>query len=256
MGRLDGKVALITGAGSGFGREAALLFAREGASVAVADIDEAGGSDTASRIAAAGGRAIFVRVNVARPAEAKAMVEETVKSFGRLNVLYNNAGVPMAMMPIAEIDLEHYDHIMDVNFKGVLFGCKYAVPELKRAGGGSIINTASLAALKGRPNLSIYCASKGAVVAMTKSLAVELAGSAIRVNSICPVAADTPMLPKFMPAGRALSPEQMRKATAETIPMKRLGATIDTANLALFLASDESAFITGLNIPVDGGFSA
>jgi 3-oxoacyl-[acyl-carrier protein] reductase len=261
MGRLEGKVALITGAGSGFGREAALLFAREAAAIAVADLGEAGGSDTASQIAAAGGRAIFIRANVVHPAEVKSMVEETVRTFGRLNVLFNNAGVPMEMTPVTEITEEQYARIMDVNLKGVLFGCKHAAPAIARTvatggGGGSIINTASMAALKGRPNISIYSASKGAVVALTRSLAVELAPQKIRVNSICPVAADTPMLAKFMPEGGRTAVEAMKKALAEAIPMKRLGRTTDTANLALFLASDESEFITGLSIPTDGGYSA
>jgi NAD(P)-dependent dehydrogenase (short-subunit alcohol dehydrogenase family) len=257
MDRLKNKVALITGAGSGFGREAALLFAREGASVAVADIDEAGGSDTASQIASLGGRAIFIRSDVSRPTEIKAMVDETVRSFGRINILYNNAGVPMPATPVTSVSEELYAHVMDVNLKGVLFGCRYGAAEIaKNPDGGSIINTASLSALKGRPNLSIYAASKGAVVALTKSLAIELAPKKIRVNSICPVAADTPMLAKFMPEGGRAQIEAMKKAAAEPIPMKRLGRTTDTANLALFLASDESEFITGLNIPVDGGYSA
>ncbi len=257
MDRLKEKVALITGAASGFGREAALLFAREGASVAIADIDEAGGSDTASQIASLGGKAIFIRSDVGHPAEVKAMVEETVRSFGRVNILYNNAGVPMHATPVADVTLEQYARVMDVNLKGVLFGCKYGAPEIARnPDGGSIINTASLSALKGRANLSIYAASKGGVVALTKSLAIELAPKKIRVNSICPVAADTPMLAKFMREGARAQIDAMKRAAAEPIPMKRLGRTTDTAYLALFLASDESEFMTGLNIPVDGGFSA
>jgi 3-oxoacyl-[acyl-carrier protein] reductase len=259
MDRLKGKVALITGAGSGFGREAALLFAHEGASVAIADLDEAGGSDTASRIASHGGRAIFIRTDLGHPEQVKAMVEETTATFGRLDILYNNAGVAMEQTPIAEITEHQYAHIMDVNLKGVLFGCKYGVPAIEKTtggAGGSIINTASMAALRGRPNISIYCASKGAVVALTKSLAVELAPHRIRVNAICPVAADTPMLPKFLPRGAAVSIDAMKKAAVAQIPMGRLGRALDTAQLALFLASDESEFLTGLALPVDGGYSA
>lgn len=256
MGRLDGKVALITGAGSGFGREAALLFAREGASVTVADIDEAGGSDTASRIASEGGRAIFIRTNVAHPGEVRAMVEETVRTFGRLNVLYNNAGVPMLATPIAEISEEQYAHVLDVNLKGVLFGCCYGAPEIARAGGGAIINTASVAALKGRPNVCIYAASKGAITAVTRALAVELAEARIRVNAICPAAAgDTPMLPKFMREPGA-GVEAMLNAMAQTIPMKRLCRATDVAAAALFLASDDAVFVTGLSMTVDGGYTA
>lgn len=259
MDRLKGKVALITGAGSGLGREAALLFAREGASVAAADLDEAGGSDTASQIASRGGRSIYIRADLSRPEQVKAMVEEAVATFKRLDVLCNNAGVPMAQTPVAEISEHQYDHIMGVNLKGVLFGCKYGAPaiiESTGGAGGSIINTASMAALKGRPNISIYSASKGAVVALTKALAVELAPSKIRVNAICPVAADTPMLPKFMPKDAPISFEALKKAAAAQIPMGRLGRATDTAQVALFLASDESEFMTGLAIPVDGGYSA
>lgn len=259
MDRLKGKVALITGAGSGFGRESALLLAHEGASVAVADLDEAGGSDTASQIASRGGRAVFIRTDLGHPEQVKAMVEETMQSFGRLDILFNNAGVAMEQTPVNEITEHQYAHIMDVNVKGVLFGCKYGVPAIEKStggAGGSVINMASMAALRGRPNLSVYCASKGAVVALTKSLAVELAARKIRVNAICPVAADTPMLPRFLPKGAAVTVDAMKKATAAQIPMGRLGRALDTAQLALFLASDESSFLTGLAIPVDGGYSA
>ena len=259
MDRLKGKVALITGAGSGFGRESAILFAREGASVAIADLDETGGSDTASQIASHGARAIFIRTDLSHPEQVKAMVEETTETFGRLDILFNNAGVAMEQTPIAEITEHQYAHIMDVNLKGVLFGCRYGAPAIEKSNGGaggSIINMASIAALRGRPNLSIYCASKGAVVALTKSLAVELASRKIRVNAICPVAAETPMLPRFLPRGATVSFDAMRKAAAAQIPMGRLGRALDTAHLALFLASDESEFLTGLAIPVDGGYSA
>jgi 3-oxoacyl-[acyl-carrier protein] reductase len=256
MDRLQGKVALITGATSGFGRESALLFARNGAHVAVVGQNSERGAETVARIEELGGSAIFIRADVADCAQAAQMVKTTVNHFGRLDILFNNAGVPMSWTPVSEITEEQYARIMDVNLKGTIFGCKYGAPEIARSGGGSIINSASLAGIKGRPNLSIYCASKGAVVALTKSLAVELAPARIRVNSICAVASDTPMLPKFALQGLQRSTADAFKATAEAIPMKRLGAATDTANLALFLAGDDSAFITGLNIPLDGGFSA
>jgi len=256
MKRLEGKVALITGATSGFGRESALLFARHGASVAVAGRDPDRGAETAAQIKALGGRAIFISADVAQCEQVEAMVNRAVDEFGRLDILFNNAGVQMSWTPISEITEAQYANIMDVNLKGTIFGCKYGAPEIARSGGGSIINSASLAGLKGRPNLSLYCASKGAVVALTKSLAVELAPAKIRVNSICAVASDTPMLPKFALQGLQRSTADAFKATVEAIPMKRLGAATDTANLALFLASEESEFMTGLNIPLDGGFSA
>lgn len=257
MDRLKDKVALITGAGSGLGRETALLFAREGAAVAVADLDEGGGSDTASRIAQLGGRAIFVRTDVTHSTEIKAMVEETVRTFGRLDVLYNNAGVATEATPIEEITPQQCDRVLALNVRGVLLGCKHGAAAIARtAGGGAIINTASTVALKGRPNMSVYAASKGAIVALTKSLAVELAPKKIRVNTICPTAADTPALAAFLAAQGRGAVEEMKKAMAAAIPMKRLAQPADVANLALFLASDESAFVTGLSIPVDGGDTA
>lgn len=256
MQQLDGKVALITGATSGFGRESALLFARSGARVAIVGQSSERGEETAAQIHKFGGDAIFIRADVADCSQAARMVKRAVEEFGRLDILFNNAGVPMSWTPISEITEEQYARIMDVNLKGTMFGCKYGAPEIARSGGGSIINSASLAGIKGRPNLSIYCASKGAVVALTKSLAVELAPARIRVNSICAVASDTPMLPKFALQGLQRSAADAFKATAEAIPMKRLGMPKDTANLALFLASDASDFITGVNVPLDGGFSA
>jgi len=256
MDRLKNKIALITGASSGFGREAAILFAREGASVALADLDESGGSDAASEIASRGGRAIFIRTDVSRPAQIKAMIDETLSVFGRLDVLFNNAGVPMSATPVGDVTERQYERIIDVNLKGVVFGCVYGAGAIEKSGGGAIINTASMAALKGRPNISVYCASKGAVVALTKSLAIELAPKKIRVNAICPVATDTPMLPGFMPGAGGVDFEAMKKAAAAQVPLGRLGKVADTASVALFLASDEAEFLTGLAIPVDGGYSA
>lgn len=258
MARLAGKVAVITGGGSGFGRATAQLFAREGARVVAADIDEAAARATVEAIVAAGGEAAACRADVSVRADVQAMLRLAVDRFGALDVLFNNAGVPQQNAPIDIIPEDVYDQIMAVNVKGVFLGCQLAVP-LMRERGGAILNTASAAALKARPGTAAYSASKGAVAMLSKQLAVELAPFKIRVNALCPVAANTPMLPKFRAAGAgqaSASAQPLAGGGAFGIPMGRLCEVDDVAHAALYLASDEAAFISGVEFPIDGAYRA
>lgn len=250
--RLANKVALITGAGSGIGREAALLFAKEGAKVVVVDINSTAGQETVSLIKAAGGEAAFTATDVSKAAEARAMIEFAEKTFGKLNVLFNNAGIfPDKDGSVLETDEEVWDLVMNVNLKGVFFGCKYGIPALLRAGGGSIINTASFVALMGAATSQIaYTASKGGVLAMTREMAVEFARKNIRLNAICPGPVETPLLAQL------LSDPARRQRRMVHIPMGRLARASEVAQAALFLASDESAYVNGATFTVDGGITA
>jgi len=249
--RLKDKVALITGAGSGIGREAALLFAREGASVVVADVADEGGRTTVADIEAAGGRARFVHADVSRSDDVRGMVAEAEKTYGRLNVLFNNAGVfPDADGSVLDTDEETWDFVMRINLKGVFLGCKHGIPALLRAGGGSIVNTASFVALMGAATPQIaYTASKGGVLALTREVAIEFARKGIRANAICPGPVDTPLLAELFrdPARRA------RRMVH--IPFGRLARPTEVAQAALFLASDDSSYINGAALTVDGGIT-
>ena len=250
--RLKGKVALITGAGSGIGRESALLFAREGASVVVADVVAEAGRETVSAIGASGGRAVFVRSDVSRAADVRAMVEAAEKSYGRLDVLFNNAGIfPAADGSVLETDEATWDLVMSVNLKGVFLGCKYGIPALLRSGGGSIVNTASFVALMGAATPQIaYTASKGGVLSMTREIAVEFARRGIRANAICPGPVETPLLAELF------SDPARRARRMVHIPPGRLARPEEIARAALFLASDESSYINGTAFTVDGGITA
>lgn len=250
--RLDDKVALITGAGQGIGRETALLFAREGAAVVVADVNDATGQAVVEEIAAAGGRASYVRANVAQAADAEGMIRHAEQTFGKLNILFNNAGISHKDDDDAVSTEESvWDLTFDINVKGVFFGCKYGIPALRRAGGGSIINTASFVALLGAatPQLA-YTASKGAVLAMTRELAVIHAREGIRVNALCPGPLRTELLMKY------LDTEAKRQRRLVHIPMGRFGEAHEIAKAVLFLGSDESSFTTGATFVVDGGITA
>jgi NAD(P)-dependent dehydrogenase (short-subunit alcohol dehydrogenase family) len=250
--RLEDKVALITGAGSGIGRESALLFAREGAEVAVVDVNDQGGWETVEMVRGAGGRAAYLHADVAQAADCAAMVAFAEKEFGRLNVLFNNAGIMHSADDDAVTTEETiWDLTMNINAKGVFFGCKYGIPALRRAGGGSVINTASFVALLGAATPQIaYTASKGAVLAMTRELAVIHARERIRVNALCPGPLRTEMLMSF------LNTEAKRERRLVHIPMGRFGEAKEIAYAALYLASDESSFVTGTEFLVDGGITA
>jgi len=250
--QLDGKVALITGAGSGIGRESALLFASEGAAVVVADIEDKGGEETVAAVRASGGHAIYVHADVAKPDDCARMVASAESAFARLNVLFNNAGIMHGRDDDAvSTDEAIWDLTMAVNAKSVFLGCKYGIPALRRAGGGSIINTASFVAVMGAATPQIaYTASKGAVLALTRELAVVHARENIRVNALCPGPLRTELLMKF------LDTEEKRRRRLVHIPMGRFGLAREIAQAALFLASDASSFITGTDFLVDGGITA
>jgi NAD(P)-dependent dehydrogenase (short-subunit alcohol dehydrogenase family) len=250
--RLQDKVALITGASSGIGRESALLFAREGASIVVADVNDEAGAAVVAELAAAGGRAVFVHADVSKAVDAEGMVRAAEESFGKLNVLFNNAGISHIDDDDAiNTDEAVWDLTMNINLKGVFMGCKYGIPALRRAGGGSIINTASFVALLGAatPQLA-YTASKGGVLSMSRELAAIHAREQIRVNALCPGPLRTELLMKY------LNTEEKRQRRLVHIPMGRFGEAHEIAKAALFLASDESSFVTGATFLVDGGITA
>jgi 3-oxoacyl-[acyl-carrier protein] reductase len=247
--RLVGRTAIVTGGGSGFGAGIAALFAQEGAAVLVADIDGAAADRTAAGIAAAGGVASAVPVDVARSEDTRRMVETVLERYGRLDVLVNNAGVSHWNQPLTEVSEEDFDRVHAVNVKALFWAAKHAVPVLAAQGGGVILNTASTAGIRPRPGLCWYNGSKGACITITKSMAVELAPLKIRVNALCPVAGETPLLARFMGGD---TPENRARFVA-TVPLGRLSTPLDVARAALWLASDEAAFVTGVALEVDGG---
>jgi len=251
-GRLAGRTALITGAGSGIGRESALLFAAEGAAVLVADRDAKAGRAVCDAIGEAGGRAHFAATDVSRGDDVARAVAEAERAFGALHVLFNNAGIfPAQDGSPVDTPESVWDEVMTVNLKSVFLGCKHGIPALLRAGGGSIVNTASFVAVMGAATSQIaYTASKGGVLAMTREIAVEYARRGIRANALCPGPVDTPLLAQLLaePAARA------RRLVH--VPMGRLAKAREVAQAALFLASEESAYVNGATFMVDGGITA
>lgn len=250
--RLQNKVALITGASSGIGRETALLFASEGAKVVCVDINDDGGQETVAMIQERNGEAIYVHADVSRAADCEQMIGAAEEAFGKLDVLFNNAGIMHSNDDDAvNTDEDVWDLTMRINAKGVFLGCKYGIPALRRAGGGSIINTASFVALLGAATPQIaYTASKGAVLALTRELAVVHARENIRVNALCPGPLHTELLMKF------LNTEAKKQRRLVHIPMGRFGQAKEMAYAALYLASDESSYVTGTEFTVDGGITA
>jgi NAD(P)-dependent dehydrogenase (short-subunit alcohol dehydrogenase family) len=252
MGRLDGKVAVITGAASGMGMVAAKLFAREGAKVVVADVTDEAGEATAAEIRDGGSEALFVHADVSDEQQVAGLMDTAMHRYASLTVLYNNAGIfPADDTSVIDTPGSTWDRVMAINLKGVYHGCKFGVPAMLESGGGSIINVASFVALMGAATPQIaYTASKGGVLAMTREIAVEFARRGIRANALCPGPIETPLLRELM------SDPARRQRRLIHIPMGRLGQAEEIANAALFLASDESSFVTGTQFVVDGGITA
>ncbi|MEW6300216.1 MAG: SDR family oxidoreductase [Thermodesulfobacteriota bacterium] len=250
-GRVAGKVALVTGGGSGIGRAAALAFAREGAKVVVSDVVIDGGEETVRLIKAAGGQAVFVKADVARPAEVDALIARVVDTYGRLDCAFNNAGIEGTMAQTADCSEENWDRTIAINLKGVWLCLKAEIPQMLKQGGGAIVNTASVAGVVGFAGLPAYVASKHGVVGLTKSAALEYAKQGIRVNAVCPGVIRTPMVERLF---------RDNPAAGETIaamePVGRMGTPEEIAGAVVWLCSDAASFVTGLAMAVDGGLTA
>ncbi|HHI81821.1 MAG TPA: SDR family oxidoreductase [Rhizobiales bacterium] len=248
--RLQGKVAVITGGASGFGEGIARRFGAEGAAVVIGDINEQAASALCDDLNKTGCRALAVACDVSDAASVESLCAATIEHFGRLDIAVNNAGMAQINQPMLDVDEQTFDRIFAVNVKSIYLMAKSAIPHMRKQGGGVIINTASTAGVRPRPGLTWYNGSKGAVITLTKSMAVELAPDNIRVNALNPVAGGTPMLAAFM--GGEVT-DEMKEKFVSTIPLGRLSTPRDMANAALYLASDEADFITGVCLEVDGG---
>jgi 3-oxoacyl-[acyl-carrier protein] reductase len=250
--KLSGKVALITGAGSGFGRATAILFAKEGAKIVVADLNPDTAQETVSIIAGQGGDAIAVKADVSVARDCEAMIKAAMDKYGKLNILHNNAGIPQVMTSLVDIEEKDWDRLMNVNLKSVFLCSKAAIPVMKQQG-GAIINTSSVGAVRARPGAGAYAIAKAGVTHLTRLMAVEFAPFKIRVNSISPVISETPLGLDLLPDKLKQDMEGTRKMFLSTIPIGRMAVPEDIANAALFLAMDESSMITGIDLLVDGG---
>ena len=249
--RLKDKVAVVTGAGSGIGRAIAVLFAMEGAEVVAADLTKEGGSETVELIKEKGGYAVYVKADVSSARDVRKMIKTAVNKYGKLDILVNNAGIEGKTASTADCSEEDWDQVLEVNLKGVFLGCKYAIPEMLRNGGGAIVNMSSIAGLVGFPNAPAYCASKAGIMALTRVTALEYATKNIRANCICPGIIKTPMIDRA--AGGDV---EVEKGYAKAEPVGRLGRPEEVAKAALYLASSDSSFVTGTALVIDGGWTA
>jgi len=256
MRKLEEKVAVVTGAGSGQGRAVSILFAREGARVVVADIDETGGRETVAAIERGGGVARLARADVSQLADVQQMIRLAVADFGGVDILYNNAARNRPDTPIpetvAEMPEEHWSGTIETNLTGIYYASKYAIPEMIRRGGGVIINVSSSLGLCASENQSAYVASKHGVIGLTKAMAIDYGPRGIRVNAICPGAIDTP---RFNKAGNVYDTQDFRKRITAGIPLRRIGEPEEIAKVALFLACDDSSYVSGSYVAVDGGMA-
>jgi NAD(P)-dependent dehydrogenase (short-subunit alcohol dehydrogenase family) len=254
MIKLEGKVSIVTGGGSGIGRASAVLLAKEGAEVVVVDINEKGGKEVETEISKAGGKATFFKADVSRANEVEAIVLTAVEKYGRLDVLFNNAGITGPRANTADCSLENWQKVIDVDLTGVFLGMKYGIPAMLKNGGGSIINTSSTAGIGALPGDQAYCAAKAGVIMLTKTAAVEYGSRGIRVNAILPGGILTPVFRRAIEStGEAL---KMQEMITNRFPIGRLGQPEEVANLVLFLASDDSSYITASSILFVGGFMA
>ncbi|MDC0713509.1 SDR family oxidoreductase [Stigmatella sp. ncwal1] len=248
---LSGQTALVTGAAAGIGRATALAFAREGIKVVVSDVDVAGGEETVGHIRAAGGEARFIRCDVTRASEVRTLIESSVAAYGRIDYAFNNAGIDIEKGKLADGTEAEFDAIMGVNVKGVWLCMKYQIPVMLAQGGGAIVNASSVAGLGGAPKMSLYAASKHAVIGLTKSVAVEYAKKNIRINAVCPAVIDTDMY------RRAHEADPRKAEFAVSVhPIGRIGKVEEVAAAVLYLCSDAAGFTTGIALPVDGGATA
>lgn len=257
--RLREKVAIVTGAGAGFGRGIAIAFAAEGAKVVVADVDEKAGSETVGIIEGGGSRAVFVKTDVSRASDAERLAETAVSEFGGIHVVVNNAGV-CRLRSVVELTEEEWDRHLDVNLKGTWLVCKYALPHMIKARAGAIVNVASLSGTKARPFTAAYSASKGGAIMLTQQMALELAPHNIRCNCLSPVFGETPMGESLLTQGAAIygvpDVQTVRDMVVQGIPLGRAARPEDIAYAALYLASNESSLVTGINLIIDGGAHA
>ena len=254
--RLKGKVAIITGGGSGIGKASALLFAKEGASVVVADLNEEAGSTVVKQISNEGGNALLVKTDVTNAISIQKMVKTTIDKYGKIDTVFNNVGYFGRSGTVVDLKEEDWDFMMNVNLKSIYLVSKYVIPEMLKTGKGSIVNMASECALVGATGESAYCAAKAGVMLLTKATALDYATKGIRVNAIAPCNIDTPLFNGYLKKMAPNNPEQLRNEVLKMMPMQRFGKPEEIANVALFLASDDSSYVTGTTIVADSGFTS